>query len=482
MNRKLLINILSKMMLVEAALLLPPALVSIIYSEWHSLFSFLAVIGIILVIFIPLAKFIIPEKNSLYAKGGLVTVALAWILWSLFGALPFYFEGCIPNYIDALFETVSGFTTTGATILNDVEVVPYGMLFWRSFTHWIGGMGVLVFVMAIIPLAEGHSLHLMKAEVPGPTVGKLVPKGKSTATILYLIYIAMTIIQIIMLYLGDMPLFDSIIHSFSTAGTGGFSCKNASLAAYNSPYIEYVCAAFMLLFGINFNIYYFILIRKLKNVFKDSEWKVYLLIILLSGTIIVSSSYQLYDSLPVNIRTSIFQVISYITTTGFCTIDQNILPELPKMLLLMLMVIGGCAGSTAGGMKVSRIMLMFKNAGLEIKKMLHPKTVNVVKLDGKIVTDDTISGLHGYFAVYIIGIILSVLVISINGFDFETTFSSVLTTINNVGPALGKASATFSCFSSFSKLIFCFIMLLGRLEFFPMLMIFSRSVWKKKFF
>lgn len=482
MNRKLLINILSKMMLVEAALLLSPAIVSLIYCEWSSLFSFLSVIAIILVIFLPLIKFVKPEKNSLYAKGGLVTVALAWSLWSLFGALPFYFDGCITSYIDALFETVSGFTTTGATILNDVEIIPKGMLFWRSFTHWIGGMGVLVFVMAIIPLAEGHSLHLMKAEVPGPTVGKLVPKGKSTAKILYFIYIGMSVIQVILLCLGDMPLFDSIIHTFSTAGTGGFSCKNASIAAYNSAYIEYVIATFMLLFGINFNVYYFILIRRLKNVFKDSEWKIYLLIISVSCFFLIGSSYQLFENLPDNIRTSIFQAVSYITTTGFCTMDQNMLPEISKMILLMLMVIGGCAGSTAGGMKVSRIILMFKSAGLEIKKMLHPKTVNVVELDGKIVSDETIDGLHGYFSVYIISIILSTLVISLDGFDFETTFSSVITTINNVGPAFGKAGATFSFYSPFSKIIFCFIMLLGRLEFFPMLMIFSRSVWKKKFF
>lgn len=481
MNTKMITYILGRMLGVEALVLIIPAVVSGVYGEegWKA-FGVTSLILAILYMFFGYKK---PEDRQIYGKDGFVIIASAWILWSLFGAIPFWISGTIPSYVDAVFETVSGFTTTGSTILTDIAGMPKGMNFWRCLTHWIGGMGVLVFVMVVVSLEDKHSMHLMRAEVPGPETDKLVPKARDTAKILYAMYFALTVAEIIFLLFGGMNLYDSIIHSFSTAGTGGFSNQNSSIAYYDSAYIDGVITVFMILFGINFNMYYFLLLKKVKAVFKNEEVKTYLGIILGATALITVNIIQIYETPLKAFRYAVFQVSAIITTTGFATADFNLWPEFSKCILLMLMVVGACAGSTGGGMKVSRILILLKSVKREMKRLLHPKSVNIVKVNGKKVETGTMQGVYVYFIAYIMIFIISVLLISLNNFDFATTFSGVLTTMNNVGPGIAAVGPieNFSAFSDFSKIVFCLNMLIGRLEIFPFLMLVSPNLWRRKF-
>ena len=481
MNRRMTTYILGRMLGVEAAVLLIPALVSVIYGEegWK---AFLLTSAILVLLYVLLGRRK-PEDSTIYGKDGFIIIACAWILWSVFGALPFYISGEIPSFVDAIFETVSGFTTTGSTILTNIEAMSKGMNFWRCLTHWIGGMGVLVFVMVIVSLEDKNSMHLMRAEVPGPETDKLVPKARDTAKILYSMYFVLTLAEVIFLLAGGMNLYDSIIHSFSTAGTGGFSNRNSSIAFYDSAYIDGVITVFMILFGINFNMYYLLLLKKVKDVFKNEETRAYLGIILGSTLLITLNILSIYEKPLKAFRYAIFQVSAIITTTGFATADFNLWPEFSKCILLGLMVFGACAGSTGGGMKVARVLILLKSAKRELKRLLHPKSVAIVKVNEKKIKDDTLQGVYVYFICYIAIFMVSVLLISLNNFDFATTFSGVLTTMNNVGPGIAAVGPieNFAAFSDFSKIIFCLDMLIGRLEIFPFLVLFSPNLWRKKF-
>lgn len=481
MNKRMTSYILGRMLGVEALVLLLPAFVSVIYGEsgWK---AFLLTSIVLLAVFWVFGRKK-PEDSKIYGKDGFIIIACAWILWSIFGAMPFWISREIPSYIDALFETVSGFTTTGSTILTNIEGLSYGLQFWRCLTHWIGGMGVLVFVMVIVSLEDKNSMHLMRAEVPGPETDKLVPKARDSAKILYAMYFVLTFLQVILLKLGGMNWYDSIIHSFSTAGTGGFGNRNNSIAYYDSAYIDGVITVFMILFGINFNMYYFILLKKFKLVFKNEEVRTYLGIIAAATIAITIHITHMYGSSLKAFRYAVFQVASVITTTGFMTADYNLWTEFAKCILLGIMMIGACAGSTGGGMKVSRILIMAKSVGREIKRLLHPKSVNVVKVNGKKVGEDTLQGVYMYFVAYMAIFAVSVLLISLNNFDFATSFSGVLTTINNVGPGISGVGPieNFSAFSNFSKIVFSLDMLIGRLEIFPFLVLFSPDLWRRKF-
>ena len=466
---------------VEGALLLLPAAVAFLYGEKSGL-SFLMVSAVLLIIFLIFGRKK-PGNKLIYGKEGLVIVGSAWILWSLFGALPFFISGCIPNYLDAFFETVSGFTTTGSTILTNIEALPMGMAFWRSLTHWIGGMGVLVFVMMLTSLDDESSMHLMRAEVPGPEADKLVPKARSTAKILYSMYFVLTAAEVVFLLFGGMSFYDALIHSFSTAGTGGFSNRNASIAYYDSAYIDGVITVFMILFGVNFNIYFLLRLKNWKAALKNEELRGYLGIILGSMAVITLNIMGMYGNIVHAFRYASFQVGAIITTTGFCTANFDQWPELSKVILLGLMVIGACAGSTGGGIKVSRFLILMKSVKQEIRRMLHPKSVTIVQINGKKVGRDTMHGVYIYFICYILIMMLSVLLVSINNYDFTTTFSSVLTTLNNVGPGLAQVGPieNFSGFSPLSKIVFCLDMLIGRLEIFPYLLLLSPDLWRRRF-
>lgn len=476
----MILHILGKMMGVEGLLLLIPALVGLIYQEKCAVY-FVITAAMLAVIFLLTGRKK-PENTMLYGKDGLLIVSSAWILWSLFGALPFFLSGSIPNYMDAFFETVSGFTTTGSTILKDVEVLPQCMTFWRSLTHWVGGMGVLVFVMVLTNLDKQSSIHLMRAEVPGPEKDKLVPKSRTTAQILYGMYFILTAIQVVLLLLGGMNLFDSLIHAFGTAGTGGFSNYADSVGHFDSAYLDGVISVFMILFGINFNLYFFLAVREFKLVFKNEELRAYLLIISGAVVMIMINIYPIYGSVAEAFRYSAFQVASIITTTGYATADYMLWPEFSRCVLVALMIIGGCASSTGGGIKVSRLLISLKSIYKEIKQMLHPKSVNVVKLNKKKLGEDTIRNVYVYLLAYITLAIVSVLIVSLDNFDFETTVGSVITALGNVGPGLGMTGpvGSFADYSLLAKFVFCLDMLAGRLEIFPFLMLFS-YVWRKKF-
>ncbi len=468
-----------RILILEALLFTLPLLCSVVYKENNSVISFAISIGIALGVGLLLCVLTQTKDKLIYAKEGFAIVALAWITVSAVGALPFVISGEIPSYVDAFFETVSGFTTTGATILTNVEAMSRGMLFWRSFTHWIGGMGVLVFLMAILPTDSGRSIHIMRAEVPGPIVGKLVPKIRETAKILYLIYIAMTAIMVVFLLFGKMSLFDSLLHAFGTAGTGGFGIKNDSVASY-SPYLQWVITIFMFIFAVNFNLYYLVLIGKLTSAVKSSEFWCFTGIVVTSITAIAINVSDLFNSFGDTVRHSAFQVASIISTSGFSTTNMNEWPAFSKMILMTLMFIGGCAGSTAGGLKVARIMLLIKTARADLKKMLHPRSVNVVKLEGKTVDAGTIHSANVYLTVYFLVFFAALLLVSLEPYSFETVFSSVASCLNNVGPAFGSAAASFNVFSDFSTVLLSFAMLIGRLEIFPILLAFSPSTWTKK--
>lgn len=479
MNYRMVKYILGQMMKVNCFLMIIPFIVSLIYAE-ASAIAFLPPF-IVLMLCGALFGRKVPEKNNIYAKEGMAIVALSWVIFSIFGATPFIISGEIPSIVDAFFETVSGFTTTGSTILTDIESLPKGILFWRSFTHWIGGMGVLVFALAVLPQSNSRSMHLMKAEVPGPTVGKLVSRMRNTAQILYGIYIAITIVEIILLYLGNMPLYDSIVVTFSTAGTGGFAVTNTSIAHYDSYYIDMVVAVFMLIFGVNFNLYFLILTKNVAEAFRSEELHWYLGIMFSATIFVMMSIYHLYGDIAQTFRYAFFQVSSIMTSTGFATTDYMQWSSFAQAILMILMMIGACAGSTGGGLKVARILIMFKTAFRSIKKTLHPNWVMPITLDGKSLENDVIYGTGTYIMIFFIIFTTSVLGLTALGLDMETAFGAVNGTINNIGPGLKSLGpvGNFAHLSAPMKLILCFDMLAGRLEFFPVLALFSLGTWKK---
>lgn len=479
MNYKMVSKTVGRLLQAEALLLLLPMAVSIYFKE-NLLYVYGIVIALVLLAgsLLTLPK---PKKRTIYAREGFAIVSLSWILMSFFGALPFVFSGAIPSFVDAFFETVSGFTTTGASILNSIETLPKSILFWRSFTHWIGGMGVIVFVLAILPQKDMQSMHILRAEVPGPTVGKLVSKTTVTARILYIIYGVLTVAEIIALLCCEMPLYDSVTTAFATAGTGGFSVKNASIAAYNNLGAEVVISLFMLLFGINFNLFYLLLIKQFKRVFKSEELWTYLAVIGVSVLLITFNIYPMVETFGTALRQAGFQVISIITTTGFVTANFGQWPAMSQMVLVVLMFLGACAGSTGGGLKVGRMIILVKAAFRELRRAINPNRVKAIKLDGAVIEKDVVITTSTYFVIYMFIIGISALILTIDNFDFTTTVTAVVTCINNVGPGLAAVGPVenFADFSNFSKLVLSANMLIGRLEIFPIIILFMRSTWKK---
>jgi len=480
MNYKLIFHTIGKILLIEAILLIFPLIVNFIYQE-ENLFAFALTISILMVVG-TLLIMIKPKNKRMFVREGFVIVGLAWIVLSLFGALPFTLSGEIPNYINAVFETVSGFTTTGASILNDVEAMSKSMLFWRSFTHWIGGMGVLVFVLAILPNSEGQNIYLLKAESTGPQVGKLVSKVRFTARILYVIYFVLTLLEVILLLVGGNSLYESIVMSFGTAGTGGFGIYADSVGGFNI-YSQVVIAIFMMLFGINFNIYYLVIIGKIKQAIKSEELRWYFGIILLSTTMItINLMVNLNQTFGIALKDAYFQVSSIMTTTGFSTVDFNLWPTFSKTILIIIMFVGGCAGSTGGGIKVSRMVILFKSLKREVQKLLHPNSVAPIKMEGEVVEGSVVKGVNIYFAFVMILLFIGTLLVSFDGLDFTSTFTGVIACINNIGPGLNLVGpmGNFDCFSYFSKIILSVLMLIGRLEVYPILILFLPKTWTGK--
>ena len=483
MNFKMIGRFLAQIIAIEAVFMLPALGISLGYGEINAVRGFLMA----LVISGLLAGFLFltcRKAGKLFgAREGLVCVSFSWVVLSLLGCLPFWFSKEIPGFIDAFFETVSGFTTTGSSILSNVEALSKGLLYWRSFSHWLGGMGVLVFLLAISPGSKesGFTMHLLRAESPGPDVGKLVPKMRQTAMILYIIYIVMTVINVIFLLAGGMPFLEALCTAFGTAGTGGFGVKNDSIAGY-SAYIQNVTTIFMFLFGINFSCYYLLLLRQIKGIFKDEELRLYFGIAIISAALIVLNVRPLYGSLGETIRHAAFQVSSVMTTTGYATTDFDLWPSFSKGILLMLMVIGACAGSTGGGFKVARVLLLFKSLRRNIRKILNPQKVQVVRNNGKPVSETVLDNTNAYLAAYVVIVILSFLIISIDGFSTGTNISAVLACFNNIGPGLEVVGPTcnFAAYSGLSKFVLIIDMLAGRLEIFPMLVLLSRSTWRRR--
>lgn len=479
MNYRLVANILGKVIVLEAALMIPSVIVSIIYGE-GDLSAFLITMAI-LVTLGSLFLLIKPKKKKLLSRDGMMIVSLAWVSLALFGGLPFYINGAIPSYVDCVFESISGFTTTGSSILTNVEAMPKGLLFWRSFTHWFGGMGVLVFFLALLPSMSGSTQHILRAESPGPSPGKLVPKIKDTAKILYAIYFTLTIACIICLILAGMPVYDSIVHALGTAGTGGFGIKNNSIAYYNSPLIYNILSVFMLIFGVNFTIYFYIIRRNFKEVKKNGEIKLFLIIIVGATAIVTLNTRGMFGSYWEAFYQAFFQVSSLISTTGYTTYDYNIWPLLSKLFLIAVMFTGSCAGSTAGGMKQIRIYIMIKAIKRMVKKLIHPRSVIPIRADGKNVDEEQVSSIGLFCFAYFLIMGIAIILVSFDNHDFETTFTAVLATISNVGPAFGLAGplGNYAFFSDFSKIVLSLCMLIGRLEIFPVLLMFNINSWKK---
>ena len=481
MNYKMMGRFIGQILMVEAVFMIPALIISLCYGEYPAMWSFLITMVACLVVSLVLHLVCKGAPSAFYAKEGLVCVGLSWIVLSLFGCLPFFLSREIPNYIDALFEIVSGFTTTGASIVPEVERLSHGILYWRSFSHWLGGMGVLVFLLAFTSgQGKGFTMHLLRAESPGPDVGKLVPKMRTTATILYVIYVVMTVINVIFLVCGKMPLFEAVCTAIGTAGTGGFGVKNDSMAGY-SPYIQNVTTIFMILFGVNFSCYYLLLLRQFKSVLKDQELRLYFGIILAAIVLIVLDVHDLYGTLEESIRHAAFQVGSIITTTGFSTVDFDLWPSFSKTILLCLMVVGACAGSTGGGLKVARLLLIFKSLRRNIRQMLNPRKVQVIRNNNSVVDEKVLANTNAYLAAYIVIIFVIFLIISLDGFSIGTNFSAVLCTFNNIGPGFEAVGpmCNFAAYSGLSKLVLSIGMLAGRLEIFPILVLFSRSTWKR---
>ena len=480
----MVLNILGKVFLIEAFLLLFPMFVGIYYRE-NSHIDYLIPIMMLLALGLPLVMVKTKDK-SIYAKEGFVVVALSWIFMSVFGSLPFILSGAIPSFVNALFETVSGFTTTGSTVLGDVESLSKSILFWRSLTHWIGGMGVLVFILALTSSYSAGTMHVLRAEAPGPSSDRLVSKLSYTARILYGIYAVLTVVEIIMLKLGGMPLFDSIVHSFSTAGTGGFSLKNNSIAGYNSVYIEMVIAVFMFIFAINFNLFYLILIGNLKKALKSEELKTYIILVVTATVAIAVNILSSCVSFWEAIRYSFFQVTSISSTTGFITADFDKWPAFSKAVLVLLMMVGACGGSTGGGIKVSRMVIFIKSAFADVRRLINPKAIITTKYEGKFLSKEVERNVRTYFSIWLLIVVVTTLLLCFDINDFLVNFTASITCIGNIGPGLSNAGLqmvgptfTFMAYSSFSKVLLSFVMLFGRLEIFPMLILFVPRTWKK---
>ena len=477
MNKSMIAYILGWIMKLEGLFMLIPVLVALIYREHNGMWF--AIVAVCALVFGAVVTHKKPESNVFYMREGCIATAMSWFIMSVIGCLPFFLSGEIPSFIDALFETVSGFTTTGSTILSDVESLSYWMLFWRGFTHWIGGMGVLVFLLAVIQMTGGSNMNLLRAESPGPAVGKLVPRMMHTARILYVIYLGMTVILFVLLVCGKMSVFESLTTAFSTAGTGGFGIRNDSLASC-SPYIQWVVTIFMILFGVNFNAFYFLLLRKWKLLLHMEEVWAYFGVIVAAILIIMTNTYGWVGNVMENLRNTSFQVGSIITTTGFMTVDFDQWPSLSRYVMLFLMMIGACAGSTGGGMKVSRFLLSVKSALRELNSYLFPKSIKKIKMDGKTVDEEAIRGINVYFTAYMLLVILSTFLVCIDGTDLVSGFSSVLGTFNNIGPGLAKygPACNFGVASTFSKCVYIFDMLAGRLEIFPVLILLYPPSWR----
>ena len=482
MNYKMMGRFISQILFLEAFFMIPALLIGLGYQEFSAAQAFGITIALILAVALVLYRICKGAPSAFYAKDGLVCVGVSWIALSLLGCLPFYLSREIPKYVDALFEMVSGFTTTGASIVPDVEKLSHCILYWRSFSHWVGGMGVLVFLLAFTgEQGKGFTMHLLRAESPGPSVGKLVPKMRKTAGILYLLYIALTIINFLFLIFGDMPLFDAVCTAFGTAGTGGFGIKGDSLGSY-SPYIQNVTTVFMILFGINFSCYYLLLLKQFRNVFRDEELRTYLGIIFISILLIALDIRDLYPTMGETVRHSAFQVGSIITTTGFSTVDFDLWPSFSRTILLLLMISGACAGSTGGGIKVARLLLIFKSLGRNIRWSISPRKVELIRNNGAPVDEKILDNVNAYLAAYVAIIFGIFLVISLDGYSIGTNFSAVMCTFNNIGPGFEAVGpmCNFSIYSDFSTLVLTWGMLAGRLEIFPILVLFSRNTWKKR--
>ena len=483
MNLKLVTKYMGYIMLVEGVFMLPAALVGLIYGEIPTVQAFAGTAALIMAIGFLLGRLRTDESISM--NEGFVICALGWVVMSLFGAVPFFLSGQIPSFLDCWFETVSGFTTTGSSILTQVEGMTNGCLYWRSFTHWIGGMGVLVFLLAVVPLSRGNGepFNLMRAESPGPAVGKITPKISETAKITYLIYLGLTGLEFLILMAEGMPVFDSLLNSFATAGTGGFAIKNASIAAYDSQVMQMTIGVFMALFGVNFSVYYLLITRHFKEAFLNEEFRWYWGILLGGSFLIGLNVMPLYPgNIAQGFRDSFFSVSSVMTTTGFCTADFDRWPEFSRALLVVIMCIGASAGSTGGGMKVSRFLLLGKHLRMQMKQMIRPRNVNIVRMDGRRVEDSVMFGTTAFMAAYLVIIVLSVLIVSLDGKDLITTVTAVIATFNNIGPGLGMVGPTgnFSHFSAVSKFVMSMDMLLGRLEIFPILFLLSPGSWNRK--
>ena len=482
MNYKMMGRFLAQILSIEGIFMIPALLISFFCGDTMAVTGFLWTLAVIIILALVLGLVSRGAPSAFYAKEGLVCVGASWIVLSAVGCLPFWISREIPSYVDAFFEIVSGFTTTGASIVPAVEELSKGILYWRSFSHWLGGMGVLVFLLAFTGgKGQGFTMHLLRAESPGPAVGKLVPKMRTTAAILYIIYIVLTLLNIVFLVIGDMPLFEAVCHAFGTAGTGGFGVKNDSLASY-SPYLQNVTTVFMILFGVNFSCYYLLLIRQWKSVITDEEVRMYFGIILGSILLIALNTRGMYATLEETIRHAAFQVGSIITTTGYATVDFDLWPSFSKTILLCLMVVGACAGSTGGGLKVARLLLVLKGVRRNIRRMLNPRRVEVVRNNGTTVDEKILDNTNAYLGAYVVILFLVFLIISLDGFSVGTNFSAVLCTFNNIGPGLEAVGPTcnFSAYSDLSKLVLCWAMLAGRLEIFPILVLFSRSTWRNK--
>ena len=465
-------------LLITAALMLLPLIAGLYYGE--SVLNFIitiaatAALGGIFLLFKP-------KNRDIYAREGFAAVGLSWILMSLLGALPFVISGDIPHYVDALFETVSGFTTTGSSLLTDIEGMSRGCMFWRMFTHWIGGMGVLVFIMAVLPMSGEHSMHIMRAEVPGPVVGKLVPRVRKTAAILYLIYMGLTAIETLFLLGGGMSFFEALLHAFATAGTGGFSTRGASIAAFNSLYIEIVISVFMLLFAVNFNLYFLLLLGRVRDVLKNQELRCFACIVAFSMLSIAWNISGQYSGFAEALRYSSFTVASLVSSTGFGTADFTQWPQYSQWLLVIIMFIGACAGSTGGGLKMARVLLLLKDLHRSVRKSLHPNSVQVVQVNGEAVQEQVLRNTAAYLTAYCVLMLGSFLLVSLDGFSVEANISAVFACFNNIGPGLAEVGPTssFAAYSAFSKVILTLDMLFGRLEIFPMLALFSRHTWRR---
>jgi len=484
MNYKMMGRFLSLILAIEGIFMLPALGISLFRGEHMAVRGFLITLAITAVVWAFLRILCKGAPSAFYAREGMVCVGVSWIVLSLVGCLPFRISGEIPSFVDAFFETVSGFTTTGASILSDVEAMSKGLLYWRSFSHWLGGMGVLVFLLAVIPggaKGSGFTMHLLRAESPGPNVGKLVPKMRTTAMILYLIYVVITVLNIVFLLLGGMSLFESVCTAFGTAGTGGFGIKNDSIAGY-SPYIQNVTTVFMIAFGVNFSCYYLLLIRQWKGVVKDEELRLYLGIILAAVVMIVLDVRRLYPTMGETVRHAAFQVGSIMTTTGYATTDFDLWPSFSKTILLCLMVVGASAGSTGGGLKVARLLLLLKTLGRNIRQILSPRKVEAVRNNGQVVSERVLDNTNAYLAAYVVIIFAVFAVISLDGFSVGTNFSATLACFNNIGPGLEAVGPTcnYSAYSALSKLVLSFAMLAGRLEIFPILVLFSVDTWQKR--